>query len=149
MEDQTDDVRVVVRCCFVVCLSLTLVENLESVVLQRCCGALRRSEKPNEIKICPGNTTLSSLKRTIRRGAQVKKSNVQTELHGRAYPLNYSVELPRSHKYPIRGYKLQRLGCLHRTNRTVIVSTDERACCLNCCRSDDTRACSETRAIEQ
>ena len=30
---------------------------------------------------------------------------------------------------------------------TVIVSTDERACCLECCHSDDPRACSEKRAI--
>ena len=45
-------------------------------------------------------------------------------------------------------YKLQRLGCLYRTNRTVIVSIDERACCLKCCQSDDPRACSEKRAIE-
>ena len=52
--------------------------------------------------------------------------------------------VPRSHNYPTRGYKLQRLGCLHRTNRTVTVSTDERACCLKCCcQSDDPRACSK------
>ena len=37
---------------------------------------------------------------------------------------------------------------VHRTNRTVIVSTDERACCLECCRSDDPRACRQTRAME-
>ena len=66
----------------------------------------------------------------------------------RGYPLNYDIELPRYHNYPTRGYKLRRLGCLHRTNRTVIVNTEERACCLDCCQSDDPRTCSEERAIE-
>ena len=53
---------------------------------------------------------------------------------------------------PYRGGKgerrLQRLGYLHPTNLTVIVNTDERACCLECCQSDDPRARSEQRAIE-
>ena len=44
-------------------------------------GALGRSEKPSEIKIRQGNTTLSRLKtHDTENGAQVKRSNVQTEL---------------------------------------------------------------------
>ena len=42
---------------------------------------LGRSEKPSEIKIRQGNTTLSRLKtHDTDKGAQVKRSNVQTEL---------------------------------------------------------------------
>ena len=79
------------------------------------------------------------------------KSVVKLNSHGRGYPLNCYciIELRRSHNYPPRGYKLQRLGCVHRTNRMVTVSPDERACCLKRSRqSDDPRACSEKRAIE-
>ena len=44
-------------------------------------GALGKSEKPNEINIRPGNTTISRLKtHDMEDGAQVKRSNVQTEL---------------------------------------------------------------------
>ena len=44
-------------------------------------GALGRSEKPSEIKIRQGNTTLSRLKtHDTEKGAQVKMSNVPTEL---------------------------------------------------------------------
>ena len=44
-------------------------------------GAQGRSEKPNEIKIRHGNTTLSRLKtHDTEKGAQVKRSNVHTEL---------------------------------------------------------------------
>ena len=56
----------------VVVLTLTLVKNLESVVTQKGAGALGRSERPNLIKIRPGNTTLSRLKRTMRRRAHNK-----------------------------------------------------------------------------
>ena len=70
----------------------------------------------------------------------MKLSNVQTEL-------TQSSPVPTSNQLASTNY-IQRLGCLHRTNRMVIVSTDERACCLECCRSDDPRACSEKRAIE-
>ena len=71
-------------------------------------------------------------------------NNVQTEL---IMVAGYGIELPRSHNQPTRGYILQRLGCLHRTNRTVVVSTDGRGCCLECCQSNDPRACSENRAF--
>ena len=64
-------------CC---CLTLTLVKNLESVVTQRCWSPRKISEKPNEIKIRPGNTTLSRLKRTIRRRRTSEKVHVHTEL---------------------------------------------------------------------
>ena len=119
-------------------------------------GAVGSSEKPNEIKIRPGNTTLPRLKtHDTEEGAQVKRSNAQTEL---TWP---RVSTQLQHRVPpfpqITNSRLQttavglpvvRLGCLHRTNRTVIVSIDDRACCLECCQSDDPRACSETRAIE-
>ena len=82
-------------------------------------------------------------------GAQVKRSNVQTELTWPRVSTQLRHRVPPFHTTnQTRGYELQRLGRLHRTNRTVIVSTDERACCLECCQSDDPRACSETRAIE-
>ena len=90
-------------------------------------------------------------KRTMRKKAHNKCKGprmCKLNSHGRVYQLNYSIEVPRSHNYPTRGYKLQRLGCLHRTNRAVIVSIDERACCLECCQSDGPQACSEKRAIE-
>ena len=69
--------HIVVCCCF---LTLTLVKHLESVVTQGA-GALGRSEKPSEIKIRQRNTTLSRLKtHDTEKGAQVKGSNVQSEL---------------------------------------------------------------------
>ena len=59
-----------------------LSKNLESVVTQsKGAGALRISEERNEIEIRPGNTTLSRLKtHDTKKGAQVKRSNMQTEL---------------------------------------------------------------------
>ena len=94
-----------------------------------------------KIKIRPGKTTLSCInthdtKKAHKRNDPMCKRNS----HGRGYPLNYGIEFPRSHNQPTRSYKLQRLGCLHRTNRTVIVSTAERACRLESCHSDDPRA---------
>ena len=60
---------VVVVVFVVVVLTLTLVKHLKSPWSHKGAGALGRPEKPNEIKIRPGNTTLSHLKRTIRRTA--------------------------------------------------------------------------------
>ena len=66
-------------CCCFVTLTL-LVKNLESVVTQRCWSS-RKIRKPNVVKIRPGNTTLSRLKtHDTEKGAQVKRSNVQTEV---------------------------------------------------------------------
>ena len=63
---------VVVVVVVVVCLTLTLVKTLESVVTQRCWSPRKKKRKTIEINICQGNTALPRLKRTIRRGAQVK-----------------------------------------------------------------------------
>ena len=128
-------------CCF---FTLELSSKIWSPRSHKGAGALGTSEKQNELKIRPGNTTLPRKKKThnTEKGAQVKRFNVQLNSHGRGYPLNYSIEFPRSHNSPTRGYELQRLGCLHCTNRTVTVSIDERACRLECCHSNDPRACS-------
>ena len=73
-------------------------KKIQSPWSHKGAGALGRSEKPNEIKIRPGNTTLSRLKThdTEEGAQQVKRSNVQTELTWPRvdYPLNYSIEFP-------------------------------------------------------
>ena len=59
---------------------------------KRGARALGRSEKPNNIKIRPGDATLSRLKSTIRRMRTngMTQECAQTALtHGRGYPLNY------------------------------------------------------------
>ena len=54
-----------------------------------------------------------------------------THMAAGVHSTTYSIEFPRPHNNePTRRYKLQRLDWLHRTNRAVIVSTDERACCV-------------------
>ena len=53
-------VQVVVR--VYCCLTLTVLSNISRPWSHKGGGALGRSEKPNEIKIRPGNTTLARLK---------------------------------------------------------------------------------------
>ena len=120
------------------------------MVTQRCWSSIiGRSEKPSEIKIRPGNTTLSRLKtHDTDKGAQVKRSNVQTELTRPRVSTQLQHGVPPSPQLTNSRLQTTRLGCLHRANRTVIVSIDERACCLECCQSEHPRECSETRAME-
>ena len=81
-------------CCF---LTLTFVKDLESVATQRCWSP-RKIRKPSEIKIRPGNTTLSHLKTHEKeKGEQVKSPMCKLISHSRGYPLNYSIEFPRAH----------------------------------------------------
>ena len=57
------------------------MSNIWSPWSHKGARALGRSEKPSDIKFRPGNTTLSRLKtHDTEKGAQVKRSNVQTEL---------------------------------------------------------------------
>ena len=64
---QVCNVIVVVVVVVVVVVSRQLLSNILSPWSHKGAGALGRSEKPNKIKNRPGNTTLSRLKRTIRR----------------------------------------------------------------------------------
>ena len=135
-------------CCFLI---LTLVKNLESVVTQRCCSP-RKIRKTKRNRNSSGKYyALSRLKtHDTEECAQVKRSNVKTEL---TWP-RVSTQLQRRRVPPfpqLTNSRLQTttvLGSLQRTNRTIIVIVDERACCLESCQGDDPRACSETRAIE-
>ena len=121
-------------CCF---LTSTLVKNLESVVTQRFWS-------PRKIRKSIYNQNSSgkyyafppkNARYGRRRTNECKGPMCKLNSHGRGYPLNHSKEFPRSHNQITRGYKLQQLGCLHRMNRTVIVSIDERACGLECVRA--------------
>ena len=73
-------------CCYLLLLLLLFshinsCQKIYSPWSLKGAGALRSSEKLNEIEIRPGNTTLSRLKtHDTKEGAQVKRSNVQTEL---------------------------------------------------------------------
>ena len=65
----------------VVVFSHQLLSEILSPWSHKGAGALGRSEKPSEIKIRPGNTTLTRLKtHDTEKGEQVKGSHVQTEL---------------------------------------------------------------------
>ena len=113
-------------------------------------GALGRSEKSIEIKIRPGNTTLSHHIRRSCTSEMIQNLLCKHNSHRRGYPLNNSIgQPPRSHNSPTRGYKLRQFVCLLRTNRAVIVHTDKCACCvLGFCQSEDPPTYSEKRAIE-
>ena len=60
-------------------------------------------------------------------------------------PTVYSAPVPTTHQLAATNYSGCCLECyLHRTNRTVIVSTDEHA--WSAVSSDDPRACSEKKS---
>ena len=84
-------------------LTLTLVvTNLESVVTQRC-WTPRRSEKQNEIKIRPGNTTLSRLK-THDVVVVVLNSHNQVRRHRTGPSDSGAGEYPRENTHNPRWY---------------------------------------------
>ena len=85
-------------CCCCLFLTLTLVKNLESVVTQRCCSPME--DPKNQMKSKFGREILRfpAWKCTIRKKAHKWKGPMcKLNSHGRGYPLNYSIEFPRSH----------------------------------------------------
>ena len=131
----------------VVVLTCTLVTKAESVVIQRC-------RSPRKIRKSKYNQNSSGKHYSFppkthdtNKGAQVKGSNVQTEL---TWPrvssqLQHRV-LPFPHLFNSR-LQTTAVGLPAPYEPHCIVSTGERACSLECCQSDDPRGCSETRAI--
>ena len=104
-------------------------------------------KKPNEIKIRQGNTTLSRLKtHDTEEGAQVKRSNVQTELTWPQVSTQLQHIVPPSPQLTNSRLQTTAVGLPAPYEPHGNRNIDERACCLE--QSDDPRACSETRAME-